>query len=128
MKITSVIIFCAVSAVLLKMIERESSEIKLAGVLFTVCAAFYFSAGYIIDIISAFEPLIEDSGVDSEYFEILLKALGITYISSLAEDYCRDCGENAIAAQVDLIGRLGMISVSLPLFTAVAEVVRSLLE
>ena len=60
--------------------------------------------------------------------EVLLKALGITYISSLAEDYCRDCGENAIASQVDLIGRLGMISVSLPLFTAVAEVVRSLLE
>ena len=127
MKITALIAFCSAAAVVLKMIERDSSEIKLLGVLFTVCAAVWFAMGYVLNIIDAFEPLVEEAGVDGEYFEILLKALGITYLTSTAEEYCRQCGENAIASQVDLIGRLGIITVSLPLFRAVSDLIHSLL-
>ena len=128
MKITAIIAFCIAAAVILKMIERDSSEIKLLGVLFAVSAVLYFAAGYALDIIDTFAPLIDDAGIDSEYFEILLKALGIAYLTSLAEEYCRQCGEGAIAAQADLIGRLGIISVSLPLFSAAADLVNSMLS
>lgn len=128
MRITAIIAFCAAAAIILKMIERDSSEIKLLGVLFAACAVMYLAAGYVMDIADAFIPLIDDAGIDSEYFEILLKALGIAYLTSLAEEYCRQCGEGAIAAQADLIGRLGIISVSLPLFSAVADLAGSLLS
>ena len=72
MRITAIITFCIAAAVILKMIERDSSEIKLLGVLFAVSAVLYFAAGYALDIIDTFAPLIDDAGIDSEYFEILL--------------------------------------------------------
>lgn len=51
----------------------------------------------------------------------------IKYAAMLASDYCKDCGENALASQVTLAGKLAMLSVSLPLFKAFVEIVKALL-
>ena len=128
MKVTAIIGFCVVSAVLLKAVERESSEIKLVGVLFCVCTVLYYGLTLVMDIADTFEPLIDSAGIDSEYFEILMKALGIAYLTSAAEEYCRQCGEGALASAAALIGRLGMIAVSLPLMRAAGDMVGGLVK
>ncbi len=128
MKVTAIIGFCVISAVLLKAVERESPVIKLLGVLFAFCTVIYFALAFVIDITDTFSPLIDSAGIDSEYFEILMKALGIAYLSSAAEEYCRQCGESALASAAALIGRLGITAVSLPLISAVADLVGGLIK
>ena len=46
------------------------------------------------------------------YLTILFKSLGICYIVQLASDYCKDCGENALASQVTLAGKLARFGIA----------------
>ena len=117
MKIFTIACFCIFSTIVCKAIEKDSREIKYAAVL----------AAAVKDLISVFEDLFTLSGIDNMYLTILFKSLGICYIVQLASDYCKDCGENALASQVTLAGKLAMLSVSLPLFKAFVEIVKALL-
>ena len=121
MKIFTIACFCIFSTIVCKAIEKDSREIKYAAVLF-------HSVAFVKDLISVFEDLFTLSGIDNMYLSILFKSLGICYIVQLASDYCKDCGENALASQVTLAGKLAMLSVSLPLFKAFVEIVKALLS
>jgi len=53
------------------------------------------------------------------YMPVLLKALGIGLTAQTVADICRDSGENAIAAKVELIGKLEIMLISLPLIESI---------
>ena len=53
------------------------------------------------------------------YMPVLLKALGIGLTAQTAADICRDSGESAIAAKVELIGKLEIMLISLPLIESI---------
>lgn len=57
----------------------------------------------------------------SSYFVILLKMIGITYLSELSSGLCRDAGANALATQVELFGKLSILVLSMPVLTALLE-------
>ena len=63
------------------------------------------------------------SGLDPGYFGILCRAVGIGWITQLAVDICKDCGEQAIAGAAELCGRLCLLTLALPLFLQIAETV-----
>ena len=116
--------------VVLLMIVRQIGklfEIKYAAVLAAAALVLFHSVAFVKDLISVFEDLFTLSGIDNMYLTILFKSLGICYIVQLESDYCNDCGENALASQVTLAGKLAMLSVSLPLFKAFVEIVKALL-
>ena len=126
MKIFTIACFCIFSAIVCKAIEKDSREIKYAAVLAAAVLVLFHSVAF-VKVISVFEDLFILSGIDDMYLTILFKSLGICYIVQLASDYCKDCGENALASQVTLAGKLAMLSVSLPLFKAFVEIVKALL-
>ena len=119
MKIFTIACFCIFSTIVCKAIEKDSREIKYAAVLAAAALVLFHS-------VAVFEDLFTLSGIDNMYLTILFKSLGICYIVQLASDYCKDCGENALASQVTLAGKLAMLSVSLPLFKAFVEIVKAL--
>ena len=130
MKIFTIACFCIFSTIVCKAIEKNSREIKYAAggaVLAAAALVLFHSVAFVKDLISVFEDLFTLSGIDNMYLTILFKSLGICYIVQLASDYCKDCGENALASQVTLAGKLAMLSVSLPLFKAFVEIVKALL-
>lgn len=74
-------------------------------------------------VLETAEVLFGKSGLSGEYFAVLCKAVGISYLTQLGMDFCRDCGETAIGSAVELCGRVCLILLSLPLFSALADVV-----
>ena len=70
--------------------------------------------------LSCFYPLIEyveditkDSGF-SIYTETILKAVGIAVVTETAADICRDFGESAIAAKVELAAKSVIMLMAMP--------------
>lgn len=61
---------------------------------------------------------IENAGV---YFTTALKALGISYITAFAADICRDFGLSALAQTAEIVGKIAIFVLSIPLMTAVLE-------
>ncbi len=62
-----------------------------------------------------------------EYLPLMLKAVGISLVTSTSADICRDSGENAIASKVELLGKCEILALSLPLLTAMAELITEVL-
>ena len=58
---------------------------------------------------------------------ILVKALGIAFLTEIAAGVCRDSGENTLASWVETAGKLEMILLSLPLIETVLDAAGDLL-
>ena len=55
------------------------------------------------------------------YLPYLLKSVGISVLSSTAADLCRDCGEQAIGAKLELLGKCQILVLSIPLLRELLE-------
>ena len=77
--------------------------------------------GVLAGVIDRLQELFSYAKLPGGYFSLLLKILGITYLADFGSSLCRDAGQTAIAAQIDLAGRLVVISISLPVILAVFE-------
>jgi stage III sporulation protein AD len=118
LNIAGVAITVAAFAVLLRQYKQEYA--LLLGV----------SAGIMIFLLilnkaqpafSQINGFIEKSGVNTAYAEILIKAMGICFVTQFAADACKDAGESAMASKVELAGKFAVLLIALPLFTQVAN-------
>ncbi len=72
--------------------------------------------------------LIQNSiSIQASYIRVLLKIIGITYISEFAGDICRDAGYSAVAGQIGIFARLSILAVSMPIVTALLDTVQGFL-
>lgn len=62
-----------------------------------------------------------------QYLAILLKVIGITYICEFSSDICRDAGYQAVAGQIEVLGKLTVMFAGLPILFAVIEQIQSFL-
>ena len=61
------------------------------------------------------------------YLGILLKTVGITYICEFSSGICRDAGYQTVAGQIEVLGKLPVMSAGLPVLFAVIEQIESFL-
>ena len=78
-------------------------------------------------LIHAFDKLEEDLDLDYAYVAILLKMLGITYVSELVSAICKDAGYQSVALQIEIFARLGIMVLCIPILMTLLEVVRGFL-
>ncbi len=117
-------ILAAVLCVIVRQIKPESAVfVSIAagiGILAAVVTAAAPSVGAITE-------LAENAGIDGEFTKVLLKALAVCYITTLSADCARDAGESAVAAKLELGGRISIAMLSLPVFVELASMVTGLI-
>ncbi len=59
--------------------------------------------------------------LDMEYVALLLKMIGVTYLSEFASSLCRDAGYSAVAGQIELVGKLTILTIGMPVVLALFE-------
>lgn len=78
-------------------------------------------------IITLLTNLSKKTGINSEYLSILLKITGIAILTEFAVSICKDAGETAIASKVDLGGKIIIISMSIPIISALLEIIMKII-
>lgn len=102
-KIVAIAIVCALLCAVLKQYKPEFAiVVQLAASVFILLLI----ASAMGDLISAVKDLINGSGINTEYLTLLLKALGVSVLTQLAADACRDSGETALSNKVELAGKV----------------------
>ncbi len=74
-------------------------------------------------IMGSFERLL--SG-EMEYVALLTKMIGVTYISEFASSLCRDAGYSTVAGQIELVGKLSILTIGMPIVLALFELMTTL--
>ena len=110
------------SAVLCIIVRQYKPEMALG--ISIACGVLIMGA-----VITMLAPSVElISQLDGGYSRTLFKALAVCYITQLGSDCCKDAGESAIAGKIELAGKAAVVVISLPVFSALAEIVTGLLE
>ncbi len=79
-------------------------------------------------VFSFINELTNVSDINTEYINVLIKSLAICYMTSIASDSCKDCGETAIASRIDFAGKIALLLITIPLFEAILDIIKELLN
>ncbi len=58
-----------------------------------------------------------------QYFVLLFKVAGITWVCEFVAGVCRDSGFSAVAAQMELFGKMAVLFAGMPVILALAKTV-----
>ena len=62
-----------------------------------------------------------------DYFEVMLKGLGVAFLSNIGCDLCRDCGEAQLASKVEFAAKTEILVIALPLVKSLIELSEKIL-
>lgn len=89
---------------------------------FAVCLfVFSFSLEGLFQVLKRFEKLQSYLEAGGDYFKLLFKAVGITYVCEFCASICKDAGYGAIAGQIEIFGKLSVLFLGMPVLLSVIE-------
>jgi stage III sporulation protein AD len=127
MEILNIVGFALVVTVFAVLLREGRPEMALLLALGFGVLIFILVLSKMGTIINLFRDLAHKAQVDELYLVTLLKILGIAYIAEFGAQICRDAGEGTIASKIELAGKILILLLALPIFTAVLQVVVRLL-
>ena len=119
---------CICAAVMCKITEKQ---VKEQAVMLSAAACIFvmiFMLGDIPVIFGKIDKISSAADIDPDNVSLIFKALGICYLTQFSADICRDCGESAIASAAEIVGRIQLIIISLPLFEKLVDSIMVVLE
>lgn len=123
MSIYELLAMALLSAITVALVKQYKPELALplavaAGALLLVAALKTF-----LPMFNSLKELAESNGLKGEYLKIMLKALGICYITQFASEVCVDFGQTSLGSKVELCGKLALAAISLPLVISLIKTV-----
>ncbi len=124
LKIIIISIICIFTS---SIIKKYNSEIS---VLVNVCGGviiFLLCAEQLKEIIDYFSNLYNITGVNFDFVTVLVKALGVGYITEFVADIAEDFGNKIISSKILLGGKIVLCGMTLPIIKKLLDLLFSLL-
>lgn len=111
-KIVFIAFIGAFATVLLKKLDSNLSFLAAIATGVIIVSLLYVDFDGLISVIKS---LGNGYGVDDSHIKLLLKVLGISFVSQFGASIAEDCGEKFIAQKIDFAGRVFIITLSVPI-------------
>ena len=128
MSIYAIFVLCIFVCVAVLLLKNHSPSI---GFILSVAVSVILLIICIPKLSSIFHTLnnISDkAGIESNLFTILIKCLGITYITDWGENICKDAGQNALSTKIQLFGKIGVVIILIPIIEQILNNVISIIK
>lgn len=123
MEILQVAGFGIIATILAITVKKENPDIGIQISLITGIIVFLFVVPKIEYVISVLNNLAKKIDIEFMYLTVILKVVGIAYITDFAAQISRDAGECSIAEKIELAGKILIMVVSMPLLLALLEMI-----
>lgn len=123
-KIIGVAFVTAITAVILRSTKPELSfAVTVTGVI--VILLFIIDA--LENMLAVFSTITNTAGIDNGLLKILLKIVGVGYITEFGAGILNDFGSNAVADKVTLGGKIAIVVLSFPVIESLLKLVQGFL-
>ena len=124
-KIIGVAFVTAITAILLKSTKPELSfAVTVTGVI----VILVFVADMLQNTVNIISTIASLTGIENGLIKILLKIVGVGYLTEFSAGLLNDFGSNAVADKVILGGKLTILILSLPIIESVLNLISGFLE
>ncbi len=127
MEVFKVVGFAIFSVIIILVIKQQKPEIALILTVASCVGIMIFGIFKMSGIINMLNELVTNSGMNKEFLEIILKVTGIAYIVEFGKNVCIDAGQSAIATKLEMAGKVIILTLSLPLISALTNVLTGLI-
>ncbi len=121
--IMAFVIIAVILSLSLKSRNPEMSSLISLAVCIIIISLSVVRIGTIVDTLKQLAAYIK---IEYTYVIILLKLVGIAYICEFAAGISKDAGYSAVSSQIELLGKLTMLMVALPVLMQVIETILEL--
>ncbi|MGI5895724.1 MAG: SpoIIIAC/SpoIIIAD family protein [Oscillospiraceae bacterium] len=125
--IFSIIGLAIISAMLCLLLKQYRPEFALSATLICGIVIFLTVIAEMTPLFDMIRTTLDKIQGGNEYTMVIIKALGICYITQLASDTCQDAGERAMAGKIELAGRVAVLLLSLPMFSSILQIALELI-
>ena len=125
LKIIGVAFIVAITALLLKSTKPELSfAVTVTGVIIILL----FLVDALQDALHFLSELARLAGIENGLLKILLKIVGIGYLTEFCAGILNDFGSNTIADKVVLGGKITILLLSIPIVEGLFNIIRGFLQ
>ncbi|MFA6697160.1 MAG: stage III sporulation protein AD [Eubacteriales bacterium] len=127
MNIIQIVIFGLVTTIIIVTVKQQRPDIALLISLAGGTVILIFVVSSLSVVIETISNLFNKSNMDSVYITTILKVIGIAYLADFGAQLCKDAGESAIAAKIELGGKILILLLAIPILTALMELILKIL-
>lgn len=121
------VVLIGLAAVFAIMLLKSGKPEFAAAVSLSACVLLLlYAGGSLTKVVGELKQLFEYIELPGGYLSILLKILGISYLAEFGSALCRDAGQSAISSQIELVGKLAILALSMPVVTSLFEAISRL--
>ena len=98
-------------------------------------AVFSIAAGIVLllvlldklgEVVAVLRDMAQYAQLEDVQVGVILKVLGVSFLTEFAAQACRDAGEAGVAMRVELGGKVLLVLISLPLVKEIVEIILEL--
>ncbi len=127
MNIIQIVIFGLVTTIIVVTVKQQRPDIALLISLAGGTVILIFVVSSLSVVIETISNLFNKSNMDSVYITTILKVIGIAYLADFGAQLCKDAGESAIAAKIELGGKILILLLAIPILTALMALILKIL-
>jgi len=128
MNVYTIVALCVVVCVAILLLKNQNPSIGfILSVSFSV-VILILCFPKLNSIFHTLSNISEKAGIETSLFKILIKSLGITYITEWGVNICKDAGQNALSSKVELFGKIGVVIIILPIVEQILENIISIIK
>lgn len=117
-----------ICVILSQILKKQSTEQAVLLSLGAVSMMVLGAAAFLSPVAAFFSRLEKLGSLDHEMLRILMKATGVGILAEIAALICTDGGEQAMGKAVEIAGAGAVLWLSLPMLTALLELVERVLS
>ena len=116
MNIISICSAAVIASVLAVVLKKSGAEYSFILTVCTVCLILAYILSTVVVSVTEIGDIFARSNIKESYVVILLKCVGICFLTEFSCDCCKDASQNALSGVVLISGRICVLITSLPLF------------
>ena len=124
-KILGVAILTAIAAILLK---GTKPELAFAVTLTGTILILFFIIKSMRNVLTVFQTIMDMTGMENGLIKLLLKIVGVGYVTEFGAGILSDFGSNTIADKVLLGGKITVVILSLPILQSLLQLIGEFLR
>lgn len=126
MDVLKLVVLAVAAAVLSMTLKHQRPELAMLLSLATAVMLVLLCIGSLTGIVDFVKETASSYGIAPDYIAVAIKVTGIALLTELGVQLCKDAGESAIASKLELGGKAVMLTIALPIFSQVLELVKEL--
>lgn len=120
------IAFCVLLCSIL--LKEQNKSFALLMSLAGATLVFITVSDKVYELFSKVITLSKDVPVGLSYVKLMLKVLGVVLVTGFTCDVCRDNDENALASFVEIASKVIVLSMIMPLFETIINIITGLVK